>query len=133
AIEEGEVRMPGGRPAIVEAEPVGLADSELVARLFRALGDATRLRLLEVLLEEGELHQMELVRRVGATQARVSEHMSCLVWCGFVQSRTEGRRTLYRVTNRQVRTLLGQAKRFLEANQAEIACCRVIDTTPKED
>lgn len=123
--------MPGGRPAIVEAEPVGLADSELSARLFRALGDATRLRLLEVLLAEGELHQMELVRRLGATQARVSEHMSCLVWCGFVQSRTEGRRTLYRVTDRQVGALLEQAKRFLETNKAQIACCRVIDARAK--
>jgi ArsR family transcriptional regulator, cadmium/lead-responsive transcriptional repressor len=122
--------MPGGRPAIVEAEPVALADSELLARLFRALGDATRLRVLELLMEEGELHQMELVRRLGATQNRISEHMSCLVWCGFVQSRTEGRRTLYRVTNRKVGSLLAQAKRFLEANEAQIACCRVIDPTP---
>jgi len=119
--------MPGGRPAIVEAEPVVLADSELLARLFRALGDATRLRVLDLLLEEGELHQMELVRRLGASQNRVSEHMNCLVWCGFVQSRIEGRRTLYRVTNRRVGSLLAQAKRFLEANEAQIACCRVID------
>jgi len=124
--------MPGGRPAIVETEPVVLADTELLARLFRALGDATRLGVLELLAEEGELHQMELVRRLGATQNRVSEHMSCLVWCGFVQSRTEGRRTLYRVTNRKVGSLLAQAKRFLEANEAQIACCRVIDATPKE-
>jgi len=42
---------------------------ELLAWLFRTLGDATRLRLLELLLEEGELHQMELVQRLGATQA----------------------------------------------------------------
>ena len=125
--------MPGGRPAIVEPVPVVLADTELLARLFRALGDATRLRLLELLLEEGELHQMELVRRLGATQARVSEHMSCLVWCGFVQTRTEGRRTLYRVKDRKVRTLVAQARRFLEANEAQIACCRRIDaTTPEE-
>lgn len=124
--------MPGGRPAIVEPEPVLLTDTELLARLFRALGDATRLRLLEVLLEEGELHQMDLVRRLGAPQARVSEHLSCLVWCGFVQRRTEGRRTLYRVANRQVRTLLGQARRFLDANEAQIACCRVIDTASKQ-
>ena len=124
--------MPGGRPAIVEAEPVALAESELLARLFRALGDATRLRVLELLMEEGELHQMELVRRLGATQNRISEHMSCLVWCGFVQSRIEGRRTLYRVTNRKVGSLVAQAKRFLEANEAQIACCRVIDATTKE-
>lgn len=124
--------MPGGRPAIVEPDPVALADTELLARLFRTLGDATRLRLLEVLIAERELHQMELVRRVDASQARVSEHLGCLVWCGFVESRTEGRRTLYRVTNPRVRSLLAQARRFLDANEAQIACCRVIDATPKE-
>lgn len=116
-----------GRPVIVESEPVALPDTELVARLFRALGDATRLRIVELLLEEGELHQMEIVRRLGATQARISEHMVCLTWCGFVQARVEGRRTLYRVANRQVRTLIERARSFLEQNQAQIASCRTID------
>ena len=119
--------MPQGRPAIIALEPVPLADSELLARLFRTLGDATRLRILELLLEEGELHQMEIVRRLGASQARVSDHMACLTWCGFVETRVEGRKTLYRVANRQVRALLDRAKRFLEQNEAEIASCRRID------
>ena len=119
--------MPTGRPAIIEVESIPLADTELLARLFRALGDATRLRILELLLEEGELHQMEIVRRLGATQARVSEHMACLTWCGFVETRTEGRKTLYSPANRQVRGLLDRAKRFLEQNEAQITSCRRID------
>lgn len=116
-----------GRPTIIEPEPVPLADSELVARLFRTLGDATRLRIIELLLEEDELHQMEIVRRLTASQARISEHMMCLTWCGFVQTRVEGRRTLYRVTNRQVRTLIERARAFLDQNEAQIASCRTID------
>lgn len=120
--------MPVGRPAIIEPEAVALADSELLARLFRAVGDATRLRILDLLLEQGELHQAEIVRRLGAVQARVSEHLRCLVWCGFVNSRVEGRRTLYRVSGRSVAVLLGQARRFLRQNEAKIACCRRIDS-----
>lgn len=116
-----------GRPSIIELGLTPLADTELLARLFRTLGDATRLRILELLLEEGELHQMEIVRRLGATQARVSEHMACLVWCGFVEVRTEGRRTLYRVTSKRVQTLVAKAKEFLEQNEAQIATCRRID------
>lgn len=116
-----------GRPMIIEPEPVALSDTELVARLFRALGDATRLRIIELLLEEGELHQMEIVRRLGATQARISEHMVCLTWCGFVSARIEGRRTLYRVSNRQVRTLLDRTHSFLGQNEAQIASCRTLD------
>lgn len=120
--------MPQGRPAILEPEAIPLSDTELVSRLFRTLGDSTRLRILELLLDQGELHQMDIVRRLGASQARVSEHMACLTWCGFVETRTAGRRTLYRVTNRQVRGLLDRAKRFLEQNEAQIASCRRIDT-----
>lgn len=119
--------MPQGRPAIIELEPIPLSDTELVARLFRALGDSTRLRILDLLMEERELHQMEIVRRLGASQARVSEHMACLTWCGFVETRTQGRRTLYRVANRQVRGLLQRARGFLEQNEAGIASCRRID------
>jgi DNA-binding transcriptional ArsR family regulator len=115
-----------GRPPIVEAEAVALADTELLARLFRALGDATRLRILELLLEEGDLHQAEIVRRLGASQARVSEHLGCLEWCGFVESRTEGRRTIYRAVS-DARTLLGRGQRFLERNEAQIATCRRLD------
>jgi len=124
--------MPTGRPAIIEVESIPLADTELLARLFRTLGDVTRLRVLELLLEEGELHQMEIVRRLGATQARVSEHMACLTWCGFVETRTEGRKTLYSPANRQVSGLLDRAKRFLEQNEAQIASCRRIDPSRGE-
>ncbi|MGH2751849.1 MAG: ArsR/SmtB family transcription factor [Actinomycetota bacterium] len=119
--------MPTGRPAIIELDPIPLPDTELMARLFRTLGEATRLRIVELLLEEGELHQMEIVRRLEATQARVSEHMTCLLWCGFVQARIEGRRTLYRVTSRGVKTLLDKARQFLDQNEAQIATCRRID------
>ena len=119
--------MSPGRPSIVEVETVPLADTELLARLFRALGDATRLRIVELLLQEGELHQAEIVRRLGASQARVSEHLGCLMWCGFLESRTEGRRTLYRPATSDARILVRQGRRFLESNEAQIATCRRID------
>ena len=116
-----------GRPAILELIPKPLTTAELVARLFRTLGDATRLRILELLIDEGELHQMEIVRRLGASQARVSEHLACLTWCGFVESRTEGRKTFYRVADRRVRSLLTGANHFLHDNKAAIATCRTLD------
>lgn len=128
-----KARSPSGRPAIVERDAGLLADAELLARLFRAMGDATRLRVIELLLEHGELHQAEIVRRLGVGQSRVSEHLGCLVWCGFVQRREEGRRALYRVTDRRVRSLLTQARRFLDHNEAQIACCRRIDAAVEEE
>lgn len=120
--------MPVGRPAVIESEPTPLSDTELVARLFRVLGDATRLRILDLLLAEGELHQMEIVRRLGVAQSRVSDHVACLVWCGFVvPARTEGRRTYYGVADERVSELVERGRGFLESNAAEIACCRIVD------
>lgn len=119
--------MPAGRPSITETHPLPLSDGELVARIFRALADATRLRIVELLLDEPDLHQMEIVRRLGATQARVSEHMNCLLWCGFVESTIEGRRTCYRVCDPNVRDLIANARQFLESNEAQISSCRRVD------
>lgn len=116
-----------GRPGILELVPKPIPEPELVARLFRTLGDATRLRIVELLVDDGELHQMEIVRRLGASQARVSAHLACLTWCGFVDTRTEGRKTLYRVSNKRVRSLIAGARRFLHDNEAGIASCRTVD------
>jgi DNA-binding transcriptional ArsR family regulator len=122
-----------GRAPIVEREPVPLPDTELLARLFRALGEASRLRILELLVEAGEQHQAEIVRVLGLSQGRASEHLSCLVWCGFVSSRTgEARRTYYRVTDPTVAELVGLALRFLDGNEAAIACCRRIDKAKRD-
>jgi len=117
-----------GRSGIVELKPTPLPDAELVARMFRTLGDATRLRIVELLIEEDELHQMAIVRCLGASQARVSEHLACLTWCGFLASRREGRKTLYRVVDKRVRSLVSSAHRFLDSNEAAIASCRRVDT-----
>ena len=119
-----------GRAPIVERESVLLPDTELLARLFRALGEASRLRILELLMNEGELHQAEIVRLLGLSQGRASEHLACLVWCGFVSSREgEGRRVYYRVVDPTVPELVRLATGFLERNDAAIACCRRIDDT----
>lgn len=115
-----------GRPAILEPIPKPLPEPELVARLFRTLGDATRLRILELLIDEGDLHQMEIVRRLGASQARVSEHLACLSWCGFVDTRNEGRKSFYRVSDKRVRSLIAGVRGFLHDNQAGIASCRTV-------
>lgn len=121
-----------GRAPIVERQPVPLPDVELLARLYRALGEASRLRILELLLDVGELHQAEIVRTLGISQARASEHLGCLVWCGFVASREgEGRRIYYRVEDPAVADLLQLATGFLERNQAVIASCRRIDGDEK--
>lgn len=117
-----------GRPGIVTPEPVALPEHELLARVFRTLGDATRLRLLDRLLEVGQATQRELVDAVGAPQPRVSEHLGCLVWCGLVAAERRGRATVYRILDPRAERLLALARAFLADNAAAVGCCTVLDS-----
>lgn len=107
-----------------EEEGVGM-----VARFFRALGDPTRLRLLEFLLHD-EHTVGECVEYVGLAQSRVSTHLACLADCGYVQARRDGRRTFYRVIDPRVADLVMLARSLAADNAAALADCVRIAPTP---
>ncbi len=100
--------------------------AELLAKYFRGLTDVTRLRILDLLIREGELNVSELVERLGQPQGRVSSHLACLRGCGYVSARREGKFVYYRVADQRVPLLLALAKDML-ADHAEaiIACTRM--------
>jgi ArsR family transcriptional regulator len=102
-----------------------------MAKLFRGLGDPTRLRIL-LALHEGERSVGQLVEELAVPQGRLSSHLACLRWCGFVRVRRDKRRILYRLADLQVRELLKLANEFLTDHGDHIELCRVIDddTTP---
>jgi DNA-binding transcriptional ArsR family regulator len=99
---------------------------EILAKYFRAFGDTTRLRILELLLER-EHSVGELVGLLGTSQPQVSNHLACLRWCGFVETRREHRVVYYRVADRRIATIVGLADELLEGNAEHVACCRRID------
>lgn len=103
----------------------------MVAKFFRALGDPTRLRLLEFLLDE-EHTVSECVEQVGLSQGRVSSHLGCLADCGYVEMRREGRFAYYRVADPRVAELVLLARALAADNATAIASCMRIDTEPGE-
>jgi ArsR family transcriptional regulator, cadmium/lead-responsive transcriptional repressor len=115
---------------VIENAPFQLADQplevELVAKYFRALGDPTRLRIRGV-LAEGERSVGEVVELIGAPQPRVSSHLACLRWCGFVEGRREFRTVYYRVTDDRVKEMIALARSLLEDNAEHVAACRRVD------
>jgi DNA-binding transcriptional ArsR family regulator len=98
----------------------------MVAKFFRALGDGTRLRLLEFLLHD-EHTVTECVAHVGLSQGRVSAHLACLADCGYVQARREGRRAFYRVADPRVAELVLLAHALAFDNATALAACMRID------
>jgi len=106
--------------------PEAPAATDLVAKYFRALGDPTRLRILELLHDAGELSVGEIVGRLGVSQPKISNHLACLRWCGFVHTRREHRIVHYRVADARVEQLLVLGRALLADNEEHVAsCCTV--------
>lgn len=105
-----------------------LPEHELLARIFRTLGDATRLRLVEALLELGQASQVELIELLGLSQSRASEHLMCLQWCGMVSARRVGREVRYELCDPHPELFLRLVRSFLyEAEQAVGGCTVRVD------
>ena len=111
------------RSPVVDREP---HEAFLLSRVFAGLSDPTRLRILLLLLE-GEHNVGELVSADGSSQGRVSTHLQCLRWCGFVSSERRGKYVYYRVRDRQVRELIALARAFAASYHQELASCAVLD------
>jgi ArsR family transcriptional regulator, cadmium/lead-responsive transcriptional repressor len=103
-------------------------EPELVGKYFRALGDPTRVRILALLDEHGELSVGELVERLGLSQPKVSNHLACLRWCGFVVTRREHPAVLYRIADDRVSDLLALGRALLADNAEHVAACRRVDS-----
>jgi ArsR family transcriptional regulator, cadmium/lead-responsive transcriptional repressor len=106
--------------------PEAPVETDLVAKYFRGLGEPTRLRILELLRDEGELSVGELVQRLGVAQPKVSNHLACLRWCGFIEARREHRVVFNRIADQRVVKMLELAHALLEDNEEHVAaCCRI--------
>ncbi len=66
------------------------------ARIFAALGDPTRRHIVES-LSQGEASATQLAADLPVTRQAVAKHLTALREAGLVDSRKQGRETLYRV------------------------------------
>lgn len=68
-----------------------------VDQLFRAMSDRTRLRILCLLRDGRELCVCDIIRVIGAPQAKISRHLSYLRKSKLVLARKEGLWVHYRL------------------------------------
>lgn len=117
----------GTIPTAVIADAAAPVDvkSDSLSRFFRGLGDATRLRILFLLLEQ-ERSVSELTSLLGSPQGRVSTHLACLRWCGFVVAEKNGRTVHYRIADPRIRRLLDLATGMMADNAQALASCLIV-------
>lgn len=72
---------------------------EEAARHFALLGDPSRLRVLKMLQELGEVPVGELAERTGLTRTNLSQHLSRLAMAGLVGRRRAGTTIYYRIVD----------------------------------
>ncbi len=92
------------------------------AKFFRGFADSTRLAILEC-LRDGEKTVTEIVQETGQSQSNVSNHLSCLLECGLLKNRREGKNIHYRIRNEKVKELLENSDIVLSEVYREIFEC----------
>ena len=100
-------------------------NNEVLMKFFKGLGDSTRLRIVEALLEK-ESNVSELIQLIGVPQSNISNHLACLKWCGYITSRKEGTSVYYQITDDRVRQIMTLARRVIADNAEQLyACTRI--------
>ena len=100
----------------------------VTARFFKGLGDPIRLRILK-LLQGGERSVGEIVERLGLPQNTVSMHLGCLRWCGYVETRRDGRYVYYSLGDPRVSQIVELARGLLRGSEVYLMTCDVIGST----
>jgi ArsR family transcriptional regulator, cadmium/lead-responsive transcriptional repressor len=95
-------------------------DVDLLAKYFRGFGDPTRLRLLSMVANQ-EHSVGELVEALGQPQPKVSNHLACLRWCGFVTAERRGKQVFYRVADPRVTEVIAVTRMLLEGNDEHVS------------
>lgn len=101
--------------------------AEVLATFFHGLADPNRMRILELLAERPRT-VTELVANLGLAQGRVSSHLSCLRWCGYVQAVVEGRYSRYRLVDERICEILALGEAVVRDNADRLTSCLVLGT-----
>jgi DNA-binding transcriptional ArsR family regulator len=80
-------------------------DYDALAIVFKALGHATRLKIVHGLLKD-ECNVTHIVECLKIPQATISQHLSVLKASGIIKGERRGTQICYKVIDRRVRELL---------------------------
>lgn len=89
-----------------------LERAEIVARMS-ALADDTRLRILQMIAENGEMRSQNIIEAVGLSQPSVSRYLTQLTVTGFLQERRVNGAKAYALNSDRIEKTLNAVQKFL--------------------
>jgi DNA-binding transcriptional ArsR family regulator len=107
--------------------PVGreVREVRLLAKLLDGFANPIRLSILLLLSRNDETNVGELVEAIRVPQPRVSDHLRCLTWCGYVRSRRDGNNVFYSIADERVLGVLQLGEEILADNLEHVEACEV--------
>jgi ArsR family transcriptional regulator, arsenate/arsenite/antimonite-responsive transcriptional repressor len=113
-----------------------------LAQVFKALSEETRLQMMALLLQRGELCVCDLMQVLEITQSKASRHLRYLANAGLLVDRREGLWVYYRVAEtldaeraavvalvrellapERVEELISRLSEWVETKDAVTTCC----------
>ena len=102
-------------------------------KVFEALGDATRARIVE-LLSEGDLEAGAIASRFEVSRPAVSRHLRVLREAGVVSSRGEATRRVYSLRPESLMDLIAWTEKLRKRTEARLdALGRHLDEMAKQE
>nr|WP_235530747.1 metalloregulator ArsR/SmtB family transcription factor [Phycicoccus sp. Root563] len=93
------------------------------ACLFHGFSDRSRLSIVQH-LALGEHRVVDLTGHLGLAQSTVSKHLACLLDCGIVTVRPQGRASMYSLAHAEATmNLLAAAEQLLSAAGDAVTLC----------
>jgi DNA-binding transcriptional ArsR family regulator len=106
-----------------------MIDGDLITareHLFKALGDRTRLEIIEMLREFGEMSVSDIQAKLEKEQNLISHHLSCLKNCGIVSSRKNGKSVIYSIRNKRILKLITISDEHVRSLLESVLSCEIV-------
>ena len=101
------------------------------AGVFQALGHPTRIAIVELLRDEGEIPVTRIYEQLGLEQAHVSQHLAVLRAKQIVVGRKEGNQVFYSLRDRILGKILDLMRQFFQAHAHETPA--MLEDTPAKE
>lgn len=89
------------------------------ADIFRALGHPTRIAIVELLRDEGEVPVSAVHDRLGLEQSNVSQHLAVLRSKHLVQTRKDGNQVFYSLRDKIIGEVLDLMRQYFQSHLTE--------------
>jgi DNA-binding transcriptional ArsR family regulator len=94
----------------VRSNSRSIAETKASAPIFAALGDATRLRLVSRLCDDGPLSITRLSADFKVTRQAITKHLHVMEQAGVVRNKRHGRESVWQLERRRIE----DARHYLE-------------------